>query len=125
MLKLPETVKALINAGKLSAGHARALMGLPDAEALALEAVEKSLSVRARRSARAGKRGNRGPARAGRPRQRRRMKDADTVALEKRVSDLLGLVVGIDHHGNGGVVRIRYRTLDQLDEVVRRLERQR
>ena len=51
------------------------------------------------------------------------MKDADTVALEKRVTDLLGLVVGIDHHGAGGVVRIRYRTLDQLDEVVRRLER--
>ena len=49
-------------------------------------------------------------------------KDADTMALEQRLSDALGLVVGIDHRGKGGVLRVRYRTLDQLDDVIRRLE---
>jgi ParB family chromosome partitioning protein len=53
----------------------------------------------------------------------RAIKDADTLALEKRVSDALGLVVGIDHRGKGGMLRVRYRTLEQLDDVVRRLAR--
>ena len=48
-------------------------------------------------------------------------KDADTVALEKPVSDALGLAVSIDHRDPGGTVQIRYRDLDQLDEIVRRL----
>jgi ParB family chromosome partitioning protein len=51
------------------------------------------------------------------------VKDPNTVALEKRVSDALGLVVNIDHRDAGGTVHIRYRDLDQLDEVVRRLVR--
>ena len=50
------------------------------------------------------------------------VKDADTVQLEKRLSDALGLVVTIDHRGKGGLLTIRYRTLDQLDDVIRRLE---
>jgi ParB family chromosome partitioning protein len=50
-----------------------------------------------------------------------KVKDADTVALEKTVSDALGLAVNIDHRDRGGTVHIRYRDLDQLDEVVRRL----
>ena len=123
MLKLPDAVKALINDGKVSAGHARALMNAPDPEALALEVVEKNLSVRgveALMQERAQASGRRPQVK---PRKARRAKDADTVALEKRVTDELGLVVAIDHHGAGGVVRIRYRTLEQLDEVVRRLER--
>ena len=49
-------------------------------------------------------------------------KDADTVALEKRLADALGLQVTIDHKGEGGALHIHYRDLDQLDEVVRRLE---
>ena len=49
-------------------------------------------------------------------------KDADTAALEKRLSDALGLVVTLDHRGQGGELRIRYRSLEQLDGVVRRLE---
>ena len=61
-----------------------------------------------------------GPAKKRAPRAR---KDADTRALEKRLSDALGLTVQIDHRGQGGTMRIRYRTLDQLDEVIRRLER--
>jgi len=50
-----------------------------------------------------------------------KVKDADTVALEKRVSDALGLAVNVDHRDPGGRVHIRYSSLDQLDEVVRRL----
>ncbi|MEN3346696.1 MAG: ParB family transcriptional regulator, chromosome partitioning protein, partial [Bradyrhizobium sp.] len=49
-------------------------------------------------------------------------KDADTVALEKRVSDALGLTVTVSHRDPGGTVQISYRNLEQLDEVVRRLE---
>ena len=50
-------------------------------------------------------------------------KDSDTIALEKRVSDALGLKVSVDHHGEGGVLHIHYRDLDQLDAVLKKLER--
>jgi ParB family transcriptional regulator, chromosome partitioning protein len=122
LLKLPEAVKNYINAGKISAGHARALINQPDPEALAREIVERGLNVRdvealaQERAAAAGKPAT-ARARAG------TRKDADTAALERRVTDALGLTVGIDHRGKGGVVHIRYRTLEQLDEIVRRLER--
>jgi ParB family chromosome partitioning protein len=49
-------------------------------------------------------------------------KDADTLAVEKRLSDALGLAVDINHRGKGGVLRVRYRSLDQLDDVIARLE---
>ena len=48
-------------------------------------------------------------------------KDADTIALEKRVSDALGLTVNVDHRDPGGSVQISYRNLEQLDEMMRRL----
>jgi ParB family chromosome partitioning protein len=119
LLKLPDTVKAYINAGKLSAGHARALINQPDPEAIAREIVAKGLNVRqvealGQESAEAAGRTAKLRARA--------VKDSDTVALEKRLSDALGLVVGIDHRGKGGVLHVRYRTLEQLDGVIRRLE---
>jgi ParB family chromosome partitioning protein len=120
LLRLPDAVKAYINAGKLSAGHARALINQPDPEAFAREIVEKGLNVRqvealSQEQAEA----------AGKKIKTRvhALKDADTIALEKRLADALGLVVNIDHRGKGGVLRVRYRTLDQLDEVIRRLER--
>jgi ParB family transcriptional regulator, chromosome partitioning protein len=119
LLRLPDAVKAYINAGKLSAGHARALINQPDPEAVAREIVEKGLNVRqvealGQEQAEASGKKIRTHLRA--------IKDADTLALEKRVSDALGLVVGIDHRGKGGVLHVRYRTLEQLDDVVRRLE---
>jgi len=121
LLKLPETVKAYINSGKLTAGHARALINHPDPETAARDIVEKGLNVRQvealgqEQALAKGKTiGTRARASAS--------KDADTLALEQRLSDVLGLVVGIDHRGQGGVLRVRYRTLDQLDEVIRRLE---
>ena len=123
LLKLPETIKSYIHAGKLSAGHARMLVGQPDAERLAEEIVARGLNVRqveslARESAdRGGKaRGVRTPRRDGR-------KNTNLVALEKRISDSLGLVVSIDEGKRGGVLTIRYRSLDQLDDVLRRLEK--
>jgi ParB family chromosome partitioning protein len=113
-------VKAFINAGKLSAGHARALINQPDPEAVAREIVAKGLNVRQVEAL-----GQEKAAAAGKPAKSRTrtQKDSDTVALEKRLSDALGLVVTIDHRGQGGVLQIRYRDLDQLDDVIRRLEK--
>jgi ParB family chromosome partitioning protein len=120
LLKLPDTVKAYINAGKLSAGHARALINQSDPEAVARDIVAKGLNVRQVEALGQEKAAAAGKAVTTRART---VKDSDTVALEKRLSDALGLVVSIDHRGKGGVVNIRYRTLDQLDDVIRRLEK--
>jgi ParB family chromosome partitioning protein len=119
LLKLSDAVKAYINSGKLTAGHARMLIGQPNAEELAEDIVRRDLNVRqveamARKS---GRRQAREVKRTG------RMKDADTEALERRLTDALGLLVSIEHRDNGsGTLSVRYRTLEQLDEVVRRLE---
>ena len=123
LLKLPETIKSYIHAGKLSAGHARMLVGQPDAERLAEEIVARGLNVRqveslARESTERG-----GKTRGVRALRRDGRKNASLVALEKRISDALGLVVSIDEGKRGGVLTIRYRSLDQLDNVLRRLEK--
>jgi ParB family transcriptional regulator, chromosome partitioning protein len=119
LLKLPEPVKAYIHAGKLTAGHARMLLGQPNPEQLAESIVKRGLNVRqVENLARVS-----GRQRGAPPRRARPGKDADTAALEKRLADALGLQVTIDHRANGGgTVEIRYRTLEQLDEIVRRLE---
>jgi len=121
LLKLPETVKAYINSGKLTAGHARALINHPDPEAAARDIVEKGLNVRQVEALGQEQALAKGKTIGTRARTSA-SKDADTLALEQRLSDVLGLVVGIDHRGQGGVLRVRYRTLDQLDDVIRRLE---
>jgi ParB family transcriptional regulator, chromosome partitioning protein len=118
LLKLPETVKAYINAGKITAGAARMLIGQTDPEQMAREIVDRGLNVRQVEAL--AKERTKGSGRAAKP---RRTKVADTLALEKRLSDALGLAVTIDHRGRGGAVSIRYRNVEQLDEVVRRLER--
>jgi ParB family transcriptional regulator, chromosome partitioning protein len=120
LMKLPEKVQAHVRSGALSAGHARSLVGLSNAEQLAEEIVARGLNVRqvealVRREATTAPRSG---ARAAAP----KVKDADTLALEKRLSDGLGLKVVIDHAGEGGSVSISYRDLDQLDEIIRRLE---
>jgi ParB family transcriptional regulator, chromosome partitioning protein len=115
LLKLPEGVKASIRSGALSAGHARALIGLDEPERLAQEVLERGLNVRQveQLAQRWGKEKTRPP----------RRKPADTIELEKKLSDVLGLVVTVDQRGDGGTMQIRYRSLDQLDDIVRRLER--
>jgi ParB family transcriptional regulator, chromosome partitioning protein len=125
LLKLPDAVKAHINSGKLDAGHARMLIGLPNAEVLAAEIVDRGLNVRqveamAREFVR----------KSGKPRgyakdraAHAEGKSVDTLALERRLSDVLGLTVSIDDHNGRGTLSVRYQSVDQLDEVVRRLDR--
>ncbi|MBN9048768.1 MAG: ParB/RepB/Spo0J family partition protein [Rhizobiales bacterium] len=118
LARLPEAVKTLVRGGSLSAGHARALVGHADAETIAQDVVARGLSVR---DLEARMREPAAPSSGVAASKPAVVKDADTRALEKRLSDVLGLKVAIDHRGEGGSVTIRYSTLDQLDEVVRRL----
>jgi ParB family chromosome partitioning protein len=116
LLKLPDGVKALLMQGQITAGHGRALLGARDPLALAQKIVAEGLSVRqaealAARSARA------------RTRRKGSEKDADTQALERDLAKLLGLKVEIAHGAKGGALTIRYRSLEQLDDVIRRLNR--
>ena len=120
LTKLPDDVQALIASGALSAGHARALIGVGDPSTAAKRIVSEGLNVR-QAEALAHEEGvaERKPQKA---RADRAQKDSDTLALEKRVSDALGLAVTVDHKNPGGVVQIRYRDLDQLDEILKRLD---
>ncbi|HYC15547.1 MAG TPA: ParB/RepB/Spo0J family partition protein [Stellaceae bacterium] len=119
LLDLPLPVKRLLDDGMLTAGHARALLTAPDPTALAGEVVRRGLNVR-----QAERLAKRGPAK---PRPRRVSaeagdgKDADTRALERDLSAVLGLVVSVDPAGSGGTITIRYQSLEQLDDVLRRL----
>ena len=120
LTKLPAEVQAFIAQGQLSAGHARALIGVPDPLAAAKRIVEEGLNVR-QTEALAHEEGV--PERKPQKARSGKEKDRDTVELEKRVSDALGLKVIVNHRDPGGSVQISYRNLDQLDEVVRRLEK--
>ena len=115
-------MKQLVRSGKISAGHARLLLGQPNAEQIAQEIIDKGLSVRQLEAdmRKDGAAQARGVAREARG-QASAAKDADTRALEKRLSDALGLEVSVDHRGEGGTLRIKYRDLDQLDAVLRKL----
>jgi ParB family chromosome partitioning protein len=119
LTKLPTEVQSLIAKGDLSAGHARALIGVPDPLSAAKRAVAEGLNVR-QTEALAHDEGvpERKPQKA---RGGGKTKDPDTLALEKRVSDALGLAVTVNHRDPGGSVQISYRNLEQLDEVMRRL----
>ncbi len=123
LLALPEAVKTMVMRGELSAGHGRALLGAKAPEDLAKTVIARGLNVRqterlvqkslatgAEPGDAARDRGGRGAA-----------KDPDTLALEQDLTALLGLKVAIDFHGQGGELTIHYQTLEQLDEVLRRL----
>ncbi|VAW18910.1 Chromosome (plasmid) partitioning protein ParB [hydrothermal vent metagenome] len=127
LISLPDKVKQYLADGLLTAGHARALITAENPVSLATEIVQKGLSVRgAEALAKRGEAGA-GDGSAGAPKKPAAPspKDADTLALEKDLADALGLAVRIDHRGQaggqGGEVKIAYRTLEQLDEVCRRL----
>ncbi|WP_320201052.1 ParB/RepB/Spo0J family partition protein [Agrobacterium sp. rho-13.3] len=120
LLKLPEAVRDMLAEGTLSAGHARALVPTSDPTYLARTIVSKGLSVRdAERMAQADIHTQLNPML---PRKEEHEKDSDTVALERTLSDALGLDVKINHKGTGGHIRINYRTLEQLEAVCRLLE---
>ena len=118
LLELPEPVRDMVADGRLSMGHARALITAPNAEALAEEVVRRDLSVRdTERLARAGKNGSGAP----RPSRPAGPADADVGALERQLGDILGLKVVIEHGDKGGRISVSYSTLDQLDLVCQRL----
>ena len=119
LMTLPERVREHIAAGRLSAGHARALIGLSAAGPIAEKIVRKGLSVRQAERLAKGERvpsSERAAAKAPPP-----GKDPDTLSLERMLGDVLGLKVDIQFGGKGGKVTIDYRTLEQLDEIIRRL----
>lgn len=118
LLRLPESVRDLVQAGKLTAGHARALIGRDDAEALAQKIIEQDLNVRAVEAlVQAGQFGE--PGSTGR---KVREKDPDTKAFEKEITDLLGLKVDIKRSsGESGTLVIKYGNFDQLDYIRLRL----
>jgi ParB family chromosome partitioning protein len=121
LTKLSPEVQAYVRSGKLSAGHARALVGQPNALELADMIIDRGLNVR-QVEAMARKDGAE-QVNALKP-PRKKSKDADTLALEKRVSDALGLVVSVYHRdGGSGILHVHYRNLEQLDDVLRRLEK--
>ena len=118
LLVLPDEVKAMIADGRLSAGHARALITARDPLKLAQEIVRDGLSVRQiEASLRADRAGPDGVA----PVEKVKVKDANVAALERELTQLLGLKVAIAVEGSGGTLSIQYRTLDQLDAVLVRL----
>ncbi len=118
LLKLPEPVQVFIREGRLSAGHARPLIGRADAEAIARNIVEKGLSVRdveamvqARDTKNVSTAKRKGP-----------KKDADTRAFEREVTDALGLQAEIKPgSGESGYLMIKYGNFDQLDYLKKRL----
>ena len=118
LLGLPAAVKALLQRGDLTAGHARALLNSTDPEALAQQVVLRELSVRqTEKLSQAGRTTPRATQKSTPP------KGADTLALEHELSEELGLSVTIRERARGGEVVIRYATLEQLDEVLGRLGR--
>ncbi|PIE07768.1 MAG: chromosome partitioning protein ParB [Rhodobacterales bacterium] len=120
LLNLPDEVQDLLREGRLSAGHARALITAEDAVALAKAVVAKGLSVRD--VERMVKKPS-GEAKSARANAAPKSKDADTIALEGDLSAAMGLKVAIDHKAGSeaGVVAIRYQTLEELDDICRKL----
>ncbi|MFN4283641.1 MAG: ParB/RepB/Spo0J family partition protein [Alphaproteobacteria bacterium] len=122
LLSLPDGIRLLVESGELSAGHARALIGLEDAEALAKQAVAEDLSVRQiEELAKAERRKGAGKSEGESAKKKTPPRDANIIALERDLTNLLGLKVGISFDGKGGVLSVHYKTLDQLDDVLRRM----
>jgi ParB family chromosome partitioning protein len=115
LLTLPDEVKAMIADGRLTAGHARALVTVPEPLSIAREVVAKGLSVRDI-EALARARRDRGSA-TGKP-AKLKTKDANVAALERELTQRLGLKVAIAVDGDGGTLSFHYRTLDQLDVIL-------
>ena len=121
LLALPDAVRQYLMGGQITAGHARALLGAEDPLVLADLVIAKGLSVRdteslVRKSAGGG-------VAAPRPASPKPSKDTDTQALEVDLSEALGLTVEVMDKGGVGELRVKYATLEQLDEVCRRLTR--
>jgi ParB family transcriptional regulator, chromosome partitioning protein len=120
LLELPPRVRQMVATGALTMGHARAIVGAGDPEALADEVIRRGLSVRETEraasvgKARKGRKGNAAPA-----------ANADLEALQRQLGDMLGLKVTISYHPGGGTVTLHYSSLDQLDMICQRLSGER
>jgi ParB family transcriptional regulator, chromosome partitioning protein len=117
LAKLPSSVQDLLASGALSAGHARALLAVKEPENVARRIIEQGLTVRdVERIAQEDTGGTKTTSPS-----KKTEKDPDTRALEKALEDVLGLGVSIIHGARGGELRIKYRTLEQLDNICLRL----
>ena len=114
LLGLPQSIQDMISEGKISSGHARAIMNSAFPEQLAEKIVSENLSVRAAEDL----------AKQKKPEVKKvKLKDPDTIDLENNLTATLGLNVLIDHKGKkGGSIKIEYKTLDQLESVTRKLK---
>ncbi len=121
LLNLPAVVREHLEAGRLTAGHARAIAAAPDPERLARIIVDGDLSVRQAEAL--SRKVDEAAPEPAKPRShlKARAKDADTQALEQDLSEALGLKVEIADRGGVGEVRVRYATLEQLDGLCQRL----
>lgn len=117
LLGLPDRVRELLRDGALSAGHARALLTVPDPEALAMQVVDRGLNVRQTEALAAAKPRDPAPERPAPA----ATASPEVAALERDLSGRLGLKIAIRQSGRGGQVTIHYRDLDQLDGVIRLL----
>jgi ParB family transcriptional regulator, chromosome partitioning protein len=120
LVRLPEKTKQMLSDGRISAGHARALLSVAEPDTVAASIVDKGLTVRDVEKLaqdQAARTEQTRPAKS--PKESKN--DPDTRALEKKLSDALGLSVSIKPSGESGELTIRYRTLEQLDGVCARL----
>ncbi len=121
LLNLPESVRDHLRAGDITAGHARAALASDDPDAVVEQVMARKLSVRETealvRKMAAGDLNGKGGSKAIEE------KDVDTEALEADLSRALGLMVDIKTKANGGEIKIKYRDLEQLDDICRRLSR--
>lgn len=122
LLKLPKSVQTLVSEGSLSAGHARTVVTAADPEALAKKIVSEGLSVR--QAEFLAQNDNVTSAKQKSAPKQKLSKDADTIALEKTLSDATGFRIEISDEGNGGYMKINYQSLDQLDAICRLLQKQ-
>jgi ParB family chromosome partitioning protein len=124
LLALPSGVKAMVQDGALSAGHARALLTAPDPEALAKTVAAGNLSVReTERLANQAKTAPKAKAKPALSTATSGPKHADLLALERDMTERLGLRVTIEAHGNAGMLSIAYKSLDQLDLLLEKLSK--
>lgn len=118
---LPAGVRKLLMERKLTAGHGRALLSVKDPIQVAKRILDEGLSVRQVEEIAQNDNATPEQADAKAAKPAKAEKDPDTRALEKALQDVLGLTVSIDHKGKGGELRIKYKTLEQLDGLCRRL----
>jgi ParB family chromosome partitioning protein len=115
LMQLPEPVQTMLREGRITAGHARPLIGSPDAERLAEEVAGRGLTVRQAESLARGRSSGGG--------SRREERDPNTLSLESDLGEALGMTVEIRHAGAAGELRLHYASLEQLDDLCRRLMR--